>query len=213
MTTLTNNTIKWSDEIDFNDISDIAPTGSEPLECEDDNVVIAPNHTWPESVPVTFGAPVMSASFDAPVVQDTAKSLVELEREILRSHNVGESEQLYADGTAFLAEGHARIEREDKEYQALPTLEQACAQFNATIALECRRDFVGDLRRLRLNHDGLLAPMTHVEGFTPLYLEENAWRQIATKAGSQNINMGLANRESPSPMRIRTRNMPVLPEE
>lgn len=191
----------WSDEIDF---SDMPIQGSEPLATES----WSDNSTLGEAlIPGTLGGMVVSPSFEAPVVVATAAALVQTEREILRAHGIMESEQLFEDGTAFLAVGHETLESDMAEIRALPPFVTGVEDLKALIALECRRDLVGDLRKMRLDNDGNLALIVPTENVVPLHLEECAWRQLATKAGSQNINAGLARREAPAPMRIRTRTL------
>ncbi len=155
----------------------------------------------PTTVPVSY----VSADWGDKLVSEKAATLVASERDVLRAHGIGESEQLFADGKAFLQIGHDTIERDDRAYRAMPSLGDACEAFKATVAAECRRDLVGDLRKMRLDNDGKLALIVPVSGFEPLAVEENSWRQLATKAGSQNINAGLRARETPMVMRIRTR--------
>lgn len=197
---------KFTDEIDFSDISDMPHLGSEPLAFDVPNdapsaFLASKGYIQPTTVPVSY----VSADWSDPLVSKASADLVVQEREILRKYNVGESEQLFEDGKAFLQIGHDTIEAEDAAYNALPSFEDACAAFTGTILAECRRDLVGDLRKMRLDHEGKLVLLAPVDGVDPLTLEDNAWRQLATKAGSQNINAGLTARQAPAPMRIRTR--------
>lgn len=225
------NANKWNDEISFGDIEDNTPpvhtvphvgdrAFNSPAEYEatlalgDKDAHYAPTGwdsvgTSNDDAPApatTIPVILVSESFDAPVIVESAAALVQTERNILRDHGIPESEQLFADGTAFLAVGHKVLDDDMAHINALPPFSTGVEDLKAMIASECRQDLVGDLRKLRLNNDGLLAPMGNPDDFTPLSIEDNAWRQLAAKVGSQNLNLGLARRESPAPMRIRTRN-------
>ncbi len=159
--------------------------------------------TWGErtEIPVLKVETHTSADWSAPVVSDTAASLVQSERDILRAHGIDESEQLYADGTALLAIGHESLEEDMRAIRAMKPFVTGVEDLKATIALECRRDLVGDLRKMRLDANGDLG----CPGVEPFALEECAWRQLQTRLGDANLNRALASSSVALQVRIRTR--------
>ena len=189
----------WNDEISFSDSLD------DNASC----IALTPDPTAPDPTTVPVASVTddddkyTSKDWNDTLVSEQAAVLVQSEREVLRAHGIGESEQLFADGKAFLQVGHDTIDEDARRLAALPPFATAVEDLRAVIALECRRDLVGDLRKMRLDANGDLCLQ---DGSVVLTLEENAWRQIQAKLGTANLNAGLSARTLPLPMRIRTRN-------
>jgi hypothetical protein len=143
-----------------------------------------------ECAPVA--APV--STFEAPVMNETARDLANQESAVLKTLGIGASEQLFETGTALAQSGHDALQTYDREYNALPTVKTALEGFQATITAEQRRDAIRDLADYRIDADGKLAHVGKVAGGSGFALEPTAWRQLAQIAATQNINAGLSKR-------------------
>lgn len=144
------------------------------------------------------------STWDAPVLNETARDLAAKESEVLARHGIGEGDLFYATGTALADVGHSTMERYADEYAALPSATEAVRALRETIAKEDRRDTICDLAGYRVDADGRLAAAAHVAGGKGVNIEPNAWKQLAAIAGSPNVNAGLSRR-SHANRRVRAR--------
>jgi hypothetical protein len=144
----------------------------------------------------------------SPHVNDAARDLAAQESALLADNGIGESELYFDAGTALADIGHSNLESYAEEYRKMSTPQTAIDAFKSVLALEARKDRVANVTGLRVDADGLLAAKEHAIGGKGLRLEDNAWRQLATIAGTPNVNAGLGTLKSNTDRRVRTRTLP-----
>jgi hypothetical protein len=160
-----------------------------------ESTTIAPMPEVPSDDVTEERAPVMPVStFAAPVMNDTARTVAESESSVLASHGIGDSEQLFATGTALADVGHESLGLYAAEYNAFPSPQTAIGDFQEQIRAEERRDIVADLVGFRLDIDGKLAPTNRLAGGAGNTVEHVAWRQLIQAVETPNVNAGLAKR-------------------